>query len=65
MKKSWDWKSNISYTVDEELANPTTGTRVRSGGVRGTMFQGPLNDSKIYTYGKHLDYRLHTPLRSV
>lgn len=51
MKKSWDWKTNITYIASEELANPFTGTRVRSGGILGTMFQGPANDSNIYTYG--------------
>jgi len=51
MKQSWDWKTNITYIASEEHANPITGTSVRSGGILGTMFQGPANDSNIYTYG--------------
>ncbi|KAF2182846.1 hypothetical protein K469DRAFT_669317 [Zopfia rhizophila CBS 207.26] len=49
LKESWDWKTNISYIALEETPNPKTGTGVRHS-IRGTMYQGPANDSSIYTY---------------
>ena len=35
----------------EEDSNPLTGSRVRNGSILGTMYQGPANQSSIYTYG--------------
>lgn len=47
---SWNWKTNISITALNKTANPKTGT-FNPNFVRGTMFQGPANDSRIYFYG--------------
>ncbi|KAF2811935.1 uncharacterized protein BDZ99DRAFT_440976 [Mytilinidion resinicola] len=50
LKTSWDWKTNISYSAIEKTPNPQTGTEPPNF-IRGTMFQGPANDSKLYAYG--------------
>ncbi|KAF2118857.1 hypothetical protein BDV96DRAFT_487438 [Lophiotrema nucula] len=50
LNTSWDWKTNISIIALEEKPNPNTGTPIRHG-VRGVMFAGPSNDSKVYVYG--------------
>ncbi|KAF2491506.1 hypothetical protein BU16DRAFT_120146 [Lophium mytilinum] len=50
LKTSWDWKTNISYSAFEKTPNPGTGT-LPPNFIRGTMFQGPANDSELYTYG--------------
>ncbi|KAF2463665.1 uncharacterized protein BDR25DRAFT_383545 [Lindgomyces ingoldianus] len=50
LKTSWDWQGNLSTIALEEAPNPKTGTSVRHS-IRGTMYQGPSNDSMVYTYG--------------
>jgi hypothetical protein len=47
---SWDWKQNLSYSVSQKLPNPRTGT-IPPNFIRGTMFQGPANDSNVYAFG--------------
>ncbi|KAF2145392.1 uncharacterized protein K452DRAFT_283752 [Aplosporella prunicola CBS 121167] len=50
MSDSWDWKTNISDRRIEKTQNSGTGTYPPSL-ARGALFQGPQNDTKIYTYG--------------
>ncbi|ORY15499.1 hypothetical protein BCR34DRAFT_179054 [Clohesyomyces aquaticus] len=47
---SWDWKGNLTYVALELSPNPQTGSSARAS-VRGAMYQGPANDSKVYIYG--------------
>lgn len=50
MRDNWDWKTNITIQALQKTDNEETGSNPPSL-VRGALFEGPGNDSKIYTYG--------------
>ncbi|KAL1647407.1 hypothetical protein SLS58_002735 [Diplodia intermedia] len=50
MRDNWDWKTNITIQALQKAENEETGSYPPSL-VRGALFEGPRNQSKIYTYG--------------
>lgn len=50
LSTSWDWRANISETAINITTNPTNGS-VPPQVVRGTLYQGPRDDDRIYLYG--------------
>lgn len=55
LSNSWDWKTNISETVSNITADPSTGS-LPPQVVRGTLYEGTQNDDSIYLYGGTTSY---------
>lgn len=55
LTSSWDWKKNISETITKITANQDTGS-LPPQVVRGTLYQGPPGDSRIFLYGGTTSY---------
>lgn len=50
MGDSWDVTTNFTETVGARFGSAGTGSNPPAM-VRGALFRGPINDSKLYTYG--------------
>ena len=47
---SWNWYENISWASTKPQPNPRTNARPRYAMAGGTMFHGPYNNSRVWTY---------------
>lgn len=55
MSSSWDWQTNISqHALEKTMAVNTNGATPFL--VRGSIFQGPSNDTKLYMFGGSTTY---------
>lgn len=55
MRASWDWRSNITVVAH----NKTNDTDINSAPPSvafGALYQGPINDTKLYSYGGSVSY---------
>lgn len=50
MTQSWDWKTNISETLINKDANPSTGSTPPSL-LRGAIYRGLPSDENLYIFG--------------
>ena len=50
LRTSWNWHKNISWASVRPQPNPRTRAVPRYAMAGGTMFHGPYNDSRVWTY---------------